>query len=108
MSLITNSSCDYSAHPKNDYMHGKTFLVVEREVSPGNWKVEYTDADYCTRMKWQRKGISESLITIEWHTDKDLPIQTNSRFRIRHFGNSKDMFEKISPYSGTSATFIMN
>lgn len=90
-------------HPKNDYMLGKTFLTVERQSQTG-WTVAFTDSDFATKMFWRRKLVTESVITIEWHIDSDVPSGT---YRIRHFGNSRDLFGKVAPYSGTSASFTL-
>lgn len=92
----------WSAHPKNDYMTEKSFLLVEREVSKDNWQVYATDGDWSTKFHWRRHGISQSVATMEWEIEENTPPGT---YRIRNFGNAKSLFGKITPFSGSSSSF---
>lgn len=39
-----------SGNPRNDRLHGKTFLKVERQVENGGWETVYTDAHWDTKL----------------------------------------------------------
>ncbi|XP_046405501.1 neutral ceramidase [Ischnura elegans] len=93
-----------AGHPRNNLRQEKTFLTVERQKEDGNWKVIYTDANWCTKFIWERTafllGCSEA--TVEWEVgERDPP----GRYRIRHFGSYKYIFGGIYAYDGTSRTF---
>jgi neutral ceramidase len=94
----------YGANPRNDFRTGSTFLTVERQVN-SQWKVVLTDDNWETKFQWQRRFIAESLITITWEIAMDILPGT---YRIRTFGSSRDIFGTITPYEGTSGTFIVH
>jgi hypothetical protein len=91
----------WGAHPKNDLRTQKTFLEVQ--TKDGNkWNTVYTDLDPCTVYKWERDFIANSKITIKWYIPEDTPP---GEYRIKHYGNNKDIAGKISSYEGTSNVF---
>ncbi|XP_054707374.1 putative neutral ceramidase C [Uloborus diversus] len=94
-----------SGHPRNDMMLERTFLTVERwNNATEHWDVIATDGNWETKYYWQRKNtlIADSLSTITW----DIPLTTKpGRYRIRHFGNSKNILQIIKPYIGSSREF---
>lgn len=56
------------------------------------------------RYLWERTNslIAESMSKVVW----DIPEDTKpGRYRIRHFGNSKNILQVIKPYVGTSGEF---
>ncbi|XP_054715880.1 uncharacterized protein LOC129225311 [Uloborus diversus] len=96
-----------SGHPRNDPKLESTFLTVER-IDPvtGNWTVLATDADWETKFHWDRTNIllGHSEATVTW----DIPEDTKpGKYRIRHFGHSKSIFQKITPYKGSSKVFVI-
>ncbi|XP_035212767.1 putative inactive neutral ceramidase B isoform X1 [Stegodyphus dumicola] len=96
-----------SGHPRNDPMLERTFLTIEK-MNPltGNWTVIATDADWETKFHWVRTNIllGHSEAIMSW----DIPEDTEpGKYRIRHFGHSKSIFQKITPYKGTSSPFII-
>jgi len=94
----------YGANPRNDLRTQDTFLTVEQQVN-GQWQVVLNDGDWDTKFQWARRYIAESLITITWQI---APNTTPGTYRIQHFGNSKSLTGKISPYTGTSSTFTVS
>ncbi|KAG8199020.1 hypothetical protein JTE90_001815 [Oedothorax gibbosus] len=96
-----------SGHPRNNLMRECTFMTVERfNHSTGNWSVIATDSDWETKFHWVRTNIvlGHSEATASW----DIPENTQSgKYRIRHYGYSKSIFQKITPYKGTSKTFVI-
>jgi len=93
----------YGADPRSDYRTQKTFLTVEKQEG-SSWRVFLTDSHFETKYFWQRRYLSESLITITWDIDWETVPGT---YRIKLFGSSK-WFGTITPFEGTSSTFIVN
>ena len=94
----------WGAHPNNDYRIQDSFLVVEKLQNDVYVPVRY-DWDPDTTYRWERDGVANSKITITWHTEGAEP----GTYRIRHQGNQKSGWTgRITPYEGTSATFVLN
>jgi neutral ceramidase len=74
--------------------------------SSGQWKTAYTDKDFCTYFRWERKGLAKSIITIEWNIPRD---QSQGKYRIRYFGDRKSFWTgKIHPFIGVSNEFAVD
>ncbi len=94
----------WGAHPKNDLRAQDTFLEIQKKQG-GSWVTVARDNDPTTRYRWRRNFIAYSLVTTEW----DIPIDADSGdYRIVHRGNWKNVFGKISGYSGYSRVFSVN
>ncbi|KAK9765121.1 Neutral ceramidase [Basidiobolus ranarum] len=87
-------------HPKNKVTLEDTFLTVESQT-PDGWKRIKNDGDWSTKFQWKRKGISESVVTIQWQIESDTKP---GFYRIGYFGANK-AFGKISSHFGYSSTF---
>jgi neutral ceramidase len=85
-----------------DYQTQGTYLTVEYQGSNNEWTVLLVDGDWDTKFWWQRHDILGNLITVTWNIGSNAPSGT---YRIRHFGASKDIFGKITPYTGVTSTF---
>jgi len=93
----------WGASLRNNYHTQGTFLTVEQQIS-NSWNIIAYDADWETRLYWTRRDLTESLITIEWYIPT---TQQPGSYRIRHFGDSKDIFGTITPFNGTSSVFTV-
>ncbi|XP_015929598.2 neutral ceramidase [Parasteatoda tepidariorum] len=96
-----------SGHPRNDPMLDNTFMTVERlDPATGNWSVVATDSDWETKFHWVRTNmlLGHSEATASWHIPEDVKP---GKYRIRHFGYSKSIFQKITPYKGASSIFLV-
>ncbi|KAF2898983.1 hypothetical protein ILUMI_07192 [Ignelater luminosus] len=93
-----------AGHPRNNVMHEKTFLLIEKLVGEDEWRIVATDANWETRFRWERTLFftGESAVTIEWIVGKDVDPGV---YRIRHFGNYKYILGGIFPYEGISNNF---
>ena len=91
----------WGAHPKNDLKRNQSYLIIERKESAG-WIPMLYDWDHETLMRWDRKGLAKSLITIEWFTR---PETLPGVYRICHFGASRNLLGKVSDYQGCSDSF---
>ncbi len=93
----------WGGHPRNNLRLNDTFLVVEK-IDGNKTVIVARDWDPETRYRWQRESVSYSLITIEWNTCNAEP----GIYRITHYGDWKSGWTgKISPYSGTTRTFVV-
>lgn len=94
----------WGGHPKNNLKTQGTFLEVQRSVN-GAWVTVARDWDPETRYIWQRDGVANSKVTIEW----DIPLDaTPGQYRLLHSGHWKSGWTgAIAAYSGTSRTFTV-
>lgn len=94
-----------AANPRNDLQTEKTYLTVEKlDSDKQEWKVIATDGDWDTKFYWLRTnrilGESEAIITWDIPKDADPGV-----YRIRHFGVSKNLLQRLHPYVGISNSF---
>ncbi|XP_060526421.1 neutral ceramidase [Cylas formicarius] len=95
-----------SGHPRNDVMHGKTFLTVEQQTANNSWKVIANDASWETRFIWTRTGSVTGTSTAEIRWEIRDHVQPGV-YRIGHFGNYKSLWGGIGSYNGTSNSFVV-
>ena len=89
------------AHPNNDLHLGGSYLAVERKVGT-TWQRVADDGDWSTKFRWARDGIAASKVTITW----DVPPGTASgSYRIRYFGDARNLLGTVSSFTGTSPVF---
>ncbi|MBI9087854.1 MAG: neutral/alkaline non-lysosomal ceramidase N-terminal domain-containing protein [Desulfobacterium sp.] len=92
------------AHPNNNMAvaTSESYLAVEKKID-GIWKPVLDDHDPSTRYLWQRDGIANSIVTIEWHIPMDTEPGT---YRIRHMGRWKSGWTgQIKRYEGLTRSF---
>ena len=91
----------WGAHPKNNLRTQGTFLEIQKKEGD-NWITLCDDHGPGTIYKWERNFIANSKITITWA----IPVDTKpGEYRICHYGDSKNIFGKVSSYQGVSSTF---
>lgn len=89
------------AHPGNDLHRGATYLEVQRLVE-GQWRRVADDGDWSTTLRWKRRGVSASEVTVSWDVPSDTPEGT---YRIRYYGDAKSLSGTVREFTGTSAEF---
>lgn len=95
----------WGAHPNNDLKTNNTYLTVER-WNGRNWQAILYDRHPETKLTWNRNGVANSHITIEWKIPQATP---SGYYRIRHFGKWKNGWNgRLNNYSGTSRSFLVN
>ncbi|WP_327677371.1 neutral/alkaline ceramidase [Streptomyces sp. NBC_00467] len=94
-----------TGHPKNNLRRGGTFLEVQRLVN-GQWVRTLDDGDWETKYRWTRiNGLTgTSKATITWSIGAGAAPGT---YRIVHFGDSKNLLGRITPFTGVSPTFTV-
>lgn len=93
-----------AGHLRNNPMLEESFLLVERWEGEDSWLPVASDAQWETRLQWERTNIvlGESEVTITWDIPQD--IQEGS-YRIRHMGYYRNAISGIHPYEGSSEVF---
>ncbi|XP_053697555.1 neutral ceramidase-like [Sabethes cyaneus] len=93
-----------AGNPRNNLMHEKTYLTVEKQVGENDWKIVATDASWDTRFKWIRKStlFAYSDVEVEWETGQETEPGT---YRIQHFGYWRYILGGTYPYNGTTRNF---
>ncbi|XP_058817125.1 neutral ceramidase-like [Topomyia yanbarensis] len=93
-----------AGNPRNNLMHEKTYLTVEKQIDEDEWKVIATDASWETKFRWIRKStlFAYSDIEVEWQTG---PEPEEGVYRIQHFGYWRYILGGTYPYNGTTRHF---
>ncbi|OQO89884.1 alkaline ceramidase [Saccharomonospora piscinae] len=89
------------AHPSNELHRGGTFLEVQQRVD-GQWLRIADDGDWSTTLRWSRRGLSASEVTVSW----DVPADAGpGPYRIRYHGDAKGLSGAVRDFTGTSDEF---
>ncbi|KAF2087652.1 Neutral/alkaline nonlysosomal ceramidase [Saccharata proteae CBS 121410] len=103
----TVSAVFVAANPRNDLKLEETYAAVEQLNDDGTtWTQVKNDADWELIFEWERLSTvaATSQATITWETSMQTPSGT---YRLRYYGNSKSVGGTITPFNGTSGTFIV-
>ncbi|XP_023229099.1 neutral ceramidase-like [Centruroides sculpturatus] len=97
-----------SGHPINNMKLDDTFLTVEKwKNDTSEWEVVATDANWETKFYWKNSNIwlgSLGKAEILW----DIPEDTEpGKYRIRHFGTSRNVLQRINSFEGISSPFLV-
>ncbi|WP_028662008.1 neutral/alkaline ceramidase [Saccharomonospora saliphila] len=88
------------AHPANDLHRGGTFLRVQRHVD-GRWRTVADDGDWSTTLRWARRGVAASEVTVGWR----VPDDAEGTYRIRYHGDARGPLGHVTAFTGTSGPF---
>lgn len=89
------------AHPNNDLHLGGSYLAVERKVGTA-WRRVADDGDWSTKFRWSRDGIAASKVRITWDVPPGTPPGS---YRIRYFGDARNLLGTVTSFTGTSPVF---
>lgn len=92
-----------SAHPNNDLRRGDSYLLVQRRTGAG-WRTIADDGDWETEFHWARSGIAASTATVIWRIPDDAGA---GEYRVVHRSAAKSTSGRITPFSGSSASFLV-
>ena len=93
-----------TGHPNNNLRNEGTFLEVQRAEEGGGWPTVTTDSGWQTTYTWKREYLSVSTAKITW------TIPAGARpgaYRIVHHGDAKAVNGRITPFTGTTRTFVV-
>jgi len=99
----------WSANPRNKQHLETSFLRVEYKRKDGKWGEVSTDSDFDSRFIFKRESLLKlhCTATIEWRPSQSLRDVKPGTYRIWHVGDSKNIFGKISSFSGVSSEFTL-
>ena len=101
----TASAVFWGAHPNNDVRIGGTFLRIQQRID-GQWVDIAWDRDSETAFIWERNGLANSLITVEWDIPENLEL--GGTYRIVQEGTWKNGWTgALRSYTGRSRTFTV-
>ncbi|CAA0166718.1 ceramidase precursor containing a C-terminal secretion signal [Tenacibaculum maritimum] len=115
-SIFSNTNDNYStdeiaevtfwgAHPNNDPKTNSTYFRVQKKIGD-SWVSKYEDRDTNTKLIWNRDGVANSKITIQFKITSDVE---SGHYRIIHHGKWKNGWNgKLTPYTGISNTFYIH
>lgn len=95
-------------HPRNNPMHERSFLLIQKLNANNKWETVYTDANWETRFKWKKTCLlrGNSVVIIEWDVTPDVKPGT---YRIKHTGHHKFIIGGvILPYHGVTQSFVVS
>lgn len=90
------------AHPSNELHRGGTYLEVQRWDGRA-WRTIADDGDWSTKLRWKRRGLSASRVTITWQP----PADATGTHRIRYRGDAKNALGRITPITGVTRDFTI-
>ncbi|CAG2115002.1 unnamed protein product [Medioppia subpectinata] len=93
------------AHPRNNAKLDSTYLTVEKlNENNKDWDVMATDANWETKFVWRRTNavLGYSEVDVIWNIPANAQ---NGKYRIRYFGDHKNILGHISPFTATTNTF---
>lgn len=93
------------ANPRNNLRLEGTFAAVEQLGADGTtWTQVRSDYDWFLVYTWERTNsiLGYSEVTISWETESYAEPGT---YRIRYYGDQKNLFGTITAFNGTSASF---
>ncbi|KAI1462678.1 Neutral/alkaline nonlysosomal ceramidase [Annulohypoxylon moriforme] len=101
------------ANPRNNLRLERSYAVVEKLTkttgSPGEaadtWEVVRDDRDWHLVFRWRRTSelLGTSEVEITWETTD--PWAEPGRYRIRYFGDAKNLAGEITEFEGVSGEF---
>lgn len=94
------------ANPRNNLRLEGTFAAVEQEVD-GEWTQVRDDEDWFLVYTWRRTNavLGRSEVDISWETKGNASPGT---YRVRYYGDSKNLVGQISEFEGTSNSFELS
>jgi neutral ceramidase len=116
-SCITQPSASYprgsvvsavfvGANPRNNLRLEGTFAAIEQQIN-GVWTRVRSDADWFLVYSWKRTNwlLGYSEVTIAWETENYAAPGT---YRVKYYGDSKNLIGKIKGFEGMSNSFVLS
>jgi neutral ceramidase len=92
-----------AANPRNNLRLEETYAAIERYDS-GSWTRVRDDADWFLVYTWRRTNfvLGYSEVDITWETGGNAEAGV---YRVKYYGDSKNLLGRISKFEGTSDSF---
>ncbi|KYK54940.1 neutral ceramidase precursor [Drechmeria coniospora] len=95
-----------AANPRNNLRLEDTFVAIEQQSSDDTWTRVSDDNDWFLVYTWRRTNwfLGYSEVDVTWETAGRAKPGT---YRVRYYGDAKPLIGNISPFQGTSNSFIL-
>lgn len=95
------------ANPRNNLRLEGTFAAVEKLGDDGKWTRVRSDEDWNLVYTWTRTNfvLGYSEVVLSWETGAD---EAAGAYRLRYFGDSKNLLGKVSGFEGVSNSFALS
>jgi neutral ceramidase len=95
------------ADPRNNLRLEGTFAAIEQQQSDGTWKQVRSDNDWDLVYTWTRTNtvLGTSSVVISWETSSNDAAGT---YRTRYYGDSRNVLQQISAFSGVSNSYTLS
>ncbi len=93
---------------RNNLLTNSSYLEVQ--IKSGNdWVTVLNDADFETRLYWERDRLTRSKVTCSWHIPSSYgPVaRKGATYRITLSAFHKELLGGLKPYTGSSASFTL-
>ncbi|KAH6894370.1 Neutral/alkaline nonlysosomal ceramidase [Thelonectria olida] len=94
------------ANPRNNLRLEGTFAAIEQKID-GEWEQVKDDADWFLVYTWRRTNwvLGHSEVDITWETSGNAEAGT---YRVKYYGDRKNILGAISAFTGTSSEFVLS
>lgn len=97
------------ANPRNNLRLERTYAAVEKLIiGPKGkvWTVIRDDRDWSLVFRWRRTNevLATSEVEITWETDIN---DDKDVYRLRYFGDAKSLGGTVTPFEGTTSSFML-
>ncbi|KKY22602.1 putative neutral ceramidase [Phaeomoniella chlamydospora] len=94
-----------AANPRNNLRLEETYAAIERETN-GAWETYRTDKDWSLLFKWNRTDelLGTSSVSLVWEIED---TAESGSYRMRYWGDAKDILGDITSFNGTGGTFTV-
>lgn len=97
------------ANPRNNLRLERTYAAVEKLIiGPKGkvWTVIRDDRDWSLIFRWRRTSevLATSEVEITWETDIN---DDKGVYRLRYFGDAKSLGGTVTPFEGTTSSFML-
>lgn len=95
------------ANPRNNLRLDSTFAAVESMGADGVWRRVRDDQDWFLTYEWERTNflLGYSEVTIRWETGEYDDGPAAGTYRLRYFGDSRDLFGQLRQFEGVTDSF---
>jgi neutral ceramidase len=94
------------ANPRNNLRLEGTFAAVEKLGDDGTWSQVRSDEDWNLVYTWTRTNfvLGYSEVVLSWETSDEAA----GTYRLRYFGDAKNLLGKVSGFEGVSNSFVLS
>lgn len=98
-----------AANPRNNLRLEETYAAVEKLGNNGTWSCVRDDEDWFLVYEWKRTRpvLGHSEVTIRWETEEGGEGAEPGTYRIRYFGDKKNVYGRVRAFEGVTDEFVL-